>query len=181
MCRPITLQKARAIPFLVGPGVHGEFRHLLDREISAFFAFDVTVRSSGKSLNEGFVLKLPLEGAPADRNERILRAILKDKSQVLRLMLLLLSLDEGSEPWKLMWGGSGQEGVRPWASPGMVPLFECMVRALASDQRRLDDLNNLIQDLKGHPETRELLPDGLDEIWEPIWEARKLIGGNGNE
>ena len=56
-----------------------------------------------------------------------------------------------------------------------------MVRALASDQRRLDDLNSLIQDLKGHPETRELLPDDLDEIWEPIWEARKIIGGKGNE
>ena len=52
-CRPITLQKARAIPLSAGPGVHAEFRHLLDREISAFFAFDVTVRSSGKSLDRG--------------------------------------------------------------------------------------------------------------------------------
>jgi len=183
-CRPITLQKARAIHLSAGPGVLAEFKHLLDPEISAFFAFDVTVRSGSKSLTEGFVLKLPLEGAPADRNERILRAMLKDKSQVLRLMLLLLSLDRGSDPAGILTGelGVGELGKwRPGAPPGILPLFECMVRAMARDPRRLDDLNSLIQDLKGHPETRELLPDDLDEIWGPIWEARKMMSGEGHE
>ena len=52
-----------------------------------------------------------------------------------------------------------------------------MVRAMARDPQRIDDLNNLIQDLKSHPDTRDLLPDGLDEIWGPIWEARKMMGG----
>lgn len=180
-CRPITLQKTRAIPISAGPGVHAEFRHILDREISAFFAFDVTVRSSGKSRKEGFVLKLPLDGAPADRNERILRAMLKDKSQVLRLMLLLLSLERGSNPADIINGESGLGKWRLGASAGMVPLFECMVRAMAGDPQRLDDLNNLIQDLKGHSETKDLLPDGIDEIWGPIWEARKIMGGKSHE
>lgn len=178
-CRPITLQKARAIPISAGPGVHAEFRSLLDREISAFFAFDVTVRSRGKSRTERFVLKLPLEGAPADRNERILRAMLKDKSQVLRLMLLLLSLERGSDLPGIN-DGNGLGDAWKWRSggpPGIVPLFECMVRALTRDLQRIDDLNNLIQDLSGNPETEELLPDGLDEIWKPIWEARKMMEG----
>lgn len=179
--RPITLNKSRAVRLASSSDVLAEFRYLWDREISAFFAFNVNIKSGGKSLSEGFVLKLPLIGAPTDRNERLLRALLKDKSQVLRLMLLLLSLDEGSEPGILIRPETGQEGSRSWASPGMVPLFESMVRALASDQHRLDELNNLIQDLRGHQETRDLLPDGLDEIWDPIWEAKKLIGGNGNE
>ena len=178
-CRPITLQKARAIPLSAGLGVRAEFRHLLDREISAFFAFDVTVRSSGKSRTEGFVLKLPLDGAPADRNERILRAMLKDKSQVLRLMLLLLSLERRSDlPGINDGSGLGDAWKwRPGGPPGIVPLFECMVRALTRDPQRIDDLNNLIQDLRGNPETQDLLPEGLDEIWKPIWEARKMIGG----
>ena len=66
---------------------------------------------------------------------------------------------------------------RPGAPPGIVPLFECMVRALNRDPQRIDDLNNLIQDLRGNPETQNLLPEGLDEIWKPIWEARKMMGG----
>ena len=178
MIRPITLKKARAVR-LSSKGMHAEFRYLLDREISAFFAFEVTIKSGSKSLVEGFVLKLPLKGAPIDRYERILRALLKDKSQVLRLMLLLLSLDGRSN-------SGGSRDPRPgesqqWIFPGVVPLFERMVRALAGDQRRLDDLNSLIQDLKSHPETKDLLPDGLDEIWEPIWEARKMVGGKSHE
>lgn len=178
-CRPITLQKARAVPLSAGPGVRAEFRHLLDREISAFFAFDVTVRSSGKSRTEGFVLKLPLDGAPADRSKRILRAMLKDKSQVLRLMLLLLSLERGSDlPGINDGNGLGDAWKwRPGGPPGIVPLFECMVKALNRDPQRIDDLNNLIQDLRGNPETQDLLPEGLDEIWKPIWEAREMMGG----
>jgi hypothetical protein len=179
-CRPITLPKARAIHLSAGLIIHAEFKQLLVREISAFFAFDLTVRSGGKSLTEGFVLKLPLEGAPEDRYERILRDMLKDKSQVLRLMLLILSLERGSDPADILAEGSGFAEAWKWRTgepPGIVPLFECMVRAVARDPQRIDELNSLIQDLKGHLETRDLLPDGLDEIWGPIWEARKMMGG----
>jgi hypothetical protein len=184
-CWPITLPNARAIHLSAGLGIHAEFKQLLDREISAFFAFNLKVRSGGKSLTEGFVLKLALEGeVPKDRYERILRAMLKDKNQVLRLMLLLLSLERGSDPSDIQFGESGFGELWKWQqgpSPGIVPLFECMVRAIAKDPQRIDDLNNLIQDLKGHPETSDLLPDGLDEIWGPIWEARKMIGSSGHE
>jgi len=179
MVRPITLPRSRAMHLSVVPEVHAEFKQLSDLEISAFFAFDLTVRSGSKRLEEGFVLKLHLEGAPEDRNERILRAILKDKSQVIRLMLLLLSLEKGSELSGIN-GGTGLGEVwkwRPGTPPGIMPLFECMVRALNRDPQRIDDLNNLIKDLRGNPETQDLLPEGLDEIWKPIWEARKMIGG----
>lgn len=180
LCRPITFNKMRAISLSSNLGALAEFRHLLDKEITAFIAFDLTIRSGSNSLAEGFVLKLPLKGAPADRNERILRALLKDKSQVLKLMLLLLSLDGKSNPGRIVIGpGNGHGG--PWVSSGMLPLFESMVRALALDQSKLDDLENLIQDLKGHSDTKYLLPDGFDEIWEPIREARKMIGGKGFE
>ncbi len=180
MCRPITLKKARAVNLSSSPGAHTEFRFLLNGEISAFFAFDVTIKLDGKSLVEGFVLKLPLKGAPVDRNERILRDLLKDPSQVIRLMLLLLSLDERSNPGSIIKWGQGPGEGGSWMYR-MVPLFECMVRALASDPRRIDDLNNFIQDLKGHSETMNLLPKDLDEIWGPIWEARKMVGGKGYE
>ena len=149
----------------------------MPNEISAFFAFESTIILEEKRLADGFVLKLPLTGAPEDRTERVLRALLKDKSQVLRLMLLLLSLDGRSDPGGLIVGPGRTNGGN-WASQGMIPLFECMIRALARDQRRLDDLNHLIQDLRSHPDTKDLLPDRIDEIWEPIWEARKMIGGD---
>lgn len=179
-CWPITLPKGRAVHLSSGPGAHAQFKQILILEISAFFAFDVIVRSDGKTLAEGFVLKLPLEGAPEDRYERILRDMLKDKSQVFRLMLLILSLERGSDPAGILAEELGFGKAWKWRTgepPGIVPLFECMVRAVARDPQRIDNLNSLIQDLKGHSETSNLLPDGLDEIWGPIWEARKMMGG----
>jgi hypothetical protein len=191
MLRPITLPKARAITISTDPKVYAEFRALLDTEITAFFAFDVTIRSGGRHLLDRFVLKLPLEGAPLDRNERILRAMLKDKNQVLRLMLLILSLsDPRSVPVEEIdvieilteWsGGRGIPGIMPGSHSYIIPLFECMVRAMAKDPRRLDDLKNFVEDFRSHPETSDLLPDGIDEIWEPIWKAREMMRDDDDE
>lgn len=177
--RPITLHRAQALPFLAGSKLQPLFKGLSKLDISAFFAFDMTVTSGGMSLPEGFVLKLPLHDAP-DRRKCIMEEMLKDKSQVLRLMMLLLSLERMSDPTGTLpdeWRGRDKGSGRPQLLPVMVPLFENMVRTLNNNPQRIDDLNNLIQDLRGNPETRDLLPDGLDEIWKPIWEARKMMGG----
>jgi hypothetical protein len=181
--RPITLHKAQALPFLAGSKLQPVFKGLLCLDISAFFVFDMKVTCGGMSLSEGFVLKLPLHDAP-DRRKCIMEKILKDKSQVLRLMMLLLSLERGSDPtgtfpgeWRGRDGGNGQ----PQLLPGMVPLFESMVRTLNNNPKRIDDLNNLILDLKKNPETNKLLPEGLNEIWEPIWQARMMMKEAGHE
>jgi len=177
--RPITLRKAQALPFLTGSRRQPIFKGLSMLEISAFFAFDMTVTSGGMSMCEGFVLKLPLQDAP-DRRKCIMEEMLKDKSQVLRLMMLLLSLERMSDPTGTLpgeWSSRDKGNGRMQLFPGMVPIFENMVRTLKNNPQRIDDLNNLIQDLRGNPETRDLLPDGLDEIWMPIWEARKMMGG----
>lgn len=181
--RPITLQKAQALPLLAGSKLQSVFKGLSKLNISAFFAFDMTVTLGGMSLSEGFVLKLPLHDAP-DRRKCIMEEMLKDKSQVLRLMMLLLSFERGSDPmgtfpgeWRVRDGGRGQ----PQLLPGMVPLFESMVRTLNNNPQRIDDLNNLILDLKKNPETNKLLPEGLNEIWEPIWQARMMMKEAGHE
>lgn len=192
MCRPITLPKGRAVLISANTSVYAEFKDLSDLDISAFFAFDVAVRSGDRRLKEGFVLKISLEGAPLDRNERILRAMLKDKSQVLRLMLLLLSLssptgnlaEEISDLEQLLSDRFGENRTKRHnigSPPYLVPLFESMVRAMTRDPRSLDDLKSLIDDLRGHPETKDLLPEGIDEIWGPIWEARVRMGGDDGE
>ena len=181
--RPITLHRAQALPFLAGSKLQPVFKDLSKLDISAFFAFDMTVTSGGMSLSEGFVLKLPLQDAP-DRRKCIMEEMLKDKSQVLRLMMLLLSLERGSDPTGTLpgeWRGGDKGNGQPQLLPGMVPLFENMVRTLNNNPQRIDDLNNLISDLKKNPETNKLLPEGLSEIWEPIWEARMMMKEVGHE
>jgi len=183
-CWPITLPEARSLPLSSGTCVHAEFKNISKEEISAFFAFDLTVNSNDMSLREGFVLKLPLVGAPADRIEHIIRGLLENESQVLKLMMICLILDR--EP-----GPGGYPPVPPKevnvgnghlkSHHAIVPLFESMVRALSRDPQRIDDLNNLIQNLKNNDDILKLLPKGLDEIWGPIWEARLNMKVAGHE
>jgi len=118
------------------------------------------------------VLNLPLDGAPPDRRNRLLQSILKDRRQLIRLLLLLLS-EEGLTPTELLdqpTAGVGRFGR--WLGDGGEGLLEALLLALEQNPRRLDDVARLLGELQATPEGRELLPEGLAEVWEPIWQAR---------
>ena len=112
---------------------------------------------------------------PEGRREKILRWILKDPSQVLRLLLLLLadSPEEGIEA--LLQGRRDAQGDRGLTAWGDRQIFESLIRALDRGPERLDQVASLVADLEADPEAKELLPAGFHEIWAPIWEARKRM------
>jgi hypothetical protein len=141
--------------------------------LTAFWAFRVELRKEGRSAERRFVVSVPLDGAPADRRERLLQSLLKDRRQVLRLLLLLLS-DDGLDVAQLVDEGEGQDGSgwRRLAGWGEPTLLEALLHSLIRDPKRLDQAARLIKDLKRTPEGRELLPPELDEIWEPVWKVR---------
>ncbi|HNX09231.1 MAG TPA: hypothetical protein PKL29_03870, partial [Methanothrix sp.] len=107
------------------------------------------------------------------------KEMLKDEKEVLRLIMLYLSLERESSE-KVPPNPPGPTPHSP-RSHVIVPLFESMVKLLNKDPQRIDDLNNLISDLKSNPDTCNLLPKGLDEIWVPIWKARKNMKEAGHE
>jgi hypothetical protein len=51
-----------------------------------------------------------------------------------------------------------------------------MLRALSTEPTRLDHVAKLLEDLRDTDEGRDLLPDGLDDIWGPIWSVRQELG-----
>jgi hypothetical protein len=146
--------------------------------LTSFFAFEVHVQREARTGTCRFVFNLPLIGAPADRRERLLRGLLRDREQVLRLLLLLLS-DGGLDAQDLLRGidggdGSGRRGVFRERQ-----LFESLMRTLEREPARLDDVASLVADLQNNPETSALLPEGFAQIWSPIWTVReRLRGGN---
>jgi hypothetical protein len=179
-CRPITLPGFRAVP--ITSDMKADFKDLFMIDISTFFAFDINVSYSSKILSEAFVLKLPLHGAPdiKTRTRGITKEMLKDEKEVLRLIMLYLSLERESI---IKEAPPNPPEPIPHSSRShiIVPLFESMVKLLNEDPQRIDDLNNLISDLKSNPDTSNLLPKGLDEIWESIWKARKNMKEAGHE
>lgn len=174
-CWPITLP-ASAVPLKAGAAEVATFGPLSFEALTSFFAFELLASSGGVEVARRFVLNVPLEGAPPDRRERIMRSLLDSQDKVLRLILFLLA-EGGHDSHEallaartMLSGGTGTGALQTG-----FPLFEALVRALERDPKRLDQIGRLLDDLKKTPEGRQLLPEGLEEIWEPLSAARERM------
>jgi len=153
-------------------GPHGclaRFERVSFDALTAFWAWDVRLRKEGREALERFVVAVPLEGAPPDRRERLLRSLLKDRKQVLRLLLLLLS-EDALDVAQLVAGddtGDGESWQRlaGWDEP---TLLEALLQSLVGNPRHLEEAAKLIEDLSKTPEGRDLLPEGFEAIWGPV-------------
>ena len=170
-CWPITLAEGGALAVLPAGSVAAAFQRLSFTALTTFYAFRVIAADRGRESCARFVVTAPLIGAPTDRRDRILRTLLSNPEQVLRFLLFLLAefgTDGGGmhpEAESLGTAGGGRWG------PGGLPLFEMLVKALDQSPTKLDQVARLVEDLrKGGA---GLLPDGFDEIWEPVWAARE--------
>jgi hypothetical protein len=173
-CWPITLPQGRSVVLKTDQSLLAEFQQLSFEALTSSVAFEATAHGAGKTASIRFVLNLPLEGIPVDRRDRILRTMLENRGQVLRLLLLVLSEDASDLSGFLMntqnldMGGIGHTPAN-WG----VPLFESLVRALDRDPTKLDEVAHLVEDLRRTSEGTALLPEGFDAIWQPIWSTRE--------
>ncbi len=142
--------------------------------LSAFFAFQVLLRGEDQEVRRRFVVTAELVGAPENRRERLLRSLLENPRRVLQLLLLIL-MGEGADVSGFVqaarFDGTDRRGFTGgW---GQATLLEALLRSLSQSPRRIDEVARLISDLRRTPEGRGLLPEGLDEVWEPLWAARE--------
>jgi hypothetical protein len=179
-CWPASLHESAAVP-LIGAAdnaseesVVAEFVPVSFEAITSFFAVDLVLDEAPHRVSARFVLNLPLDGAPSDRRQRILRSLLLDKGAVLRYLLFLLAWED-LDPGRVLGAITGTTGEAPVsAEPHLpLPLFESMVRALARSPGKLDDIARLVDDLGETPEGRTLLPEGFEDVWGPIWRVRQ--------
>jgi hypothetical protein len=130
--------------------------------VSGFTAFEVT--AGADPLRIRFVLNLPVDGLPADRDGAVLRSTIQDPAAFLRYLFLLLG---GVREGALAGGeeGAGDAG-RWWRTAGFddAPLLEELTRALCRDPGRLRSIRRLVDDLRGS-EGASVLPDGFLEMW----------------
>lgn len=176
-CWPVTLHRSAARELTAEEVA---FPGLTFEALTSFLAIELEASiDDSRVATCPFVLNLPLVGAPSDRRERLLHSLLKDRDQVMRLLLLLLSeggMDAAAllEPPK-----DGASGV--WGAYGQSHLFESLMKALARSPHKLDDVASFFADLSRSEQTRGLLPEGFEAIWSPIWEARqRLSAGDSN-
>lgn len=173
-CWPITLQDSAAVKLSATSSLIATFENISFEALTSFFAFELKVVKDNRSSSRRFVLNLPLEGAPTNRRARILRSLLNNSSQFVRLLLYILA-DGGIEAQELtrILRESSSSGSNAKSNTIYIPLFESLVRALNSNLEKLDRIARLVEELRNTPEGKQLLPEGFDEIWDPIWAARQ--------
>ena len=150
------------------------FRGLSFEALTAFFAFEVYLRKAQHEVRQRFAITAELVGAPENRKERLLRSLLKDRRRVLRLLFFIL-MDEGADVSTFVEAAghekTAQQGT--FGSWDQAALLEALLRSLSRNPERIDQAARLIADLGSTPEGEELLPEGLNKIWEPVWAARE--------
>lgn len=180
VCWPITLKSIQAKPLDLLRHDKGTiiFEALSTVAVTSFIAFELTARSGNVKRKISFVLNLPLEGIPVDRDDRILQSIIKDSSSFVRYILFLLAEGEmsGELTELIRIIGSEKSGNRENSnSPDSIPLLEELVRALSRKPEKIDSIAKLVEDLRKNPDGEKLLPEGFDIIWQPILNARREL------
>lgn len=178
---PLPVHWKATIELLTSPGVvrvvganaalDDTFALVETADITPFLVVRVTT-SSG--LTGGTVLVADLVGDPVDRLDVVLARQIDTPEKFLRFLYLLLSLGDPALLAALARGdGSGSGGFNPLiGGPGVL---ELVLRALADSPAAIDDLDRLIRRLQATEAGRDVLPDGLDELWGTVQEARKAL------
>jgi hypothetical protein len=177
-CWPITLQESAAIGIGTDTTVAEFGRHSFEA-LTTFFAFHLQASEAETERSRRFVLNLPMDGAPSDRRERLLRSFLHNRAQVLRLLLLMLA-DEGADALGTLLATRGlvpEYTGQPATAGPMTALLEPLMRTLARRPAKLLEIAQVVDELARSDDGRQLLPDGFEAIWEPISKARKEVEG----
>lgn len=178
-CYPMT-RADLSTPLLPKTRTQIEFQPLTCQALTSFFAFEIWTRADREKIG-AFLLNVPLEGVPDNRRQQLLRSLLENKNQVLKLLLFLLAEGKADarELINLISDGTAQV-EKGTDSPGqshlsLFPLFEAMVRALDRNPAKLDHIARLVEDLRQLPAEEQLLPEGFEAIWSPIYAARQRL------
>jgi hypothetical protein len=165
---PITQAAKRALVF----GERMVFGRLSNEGLTPLIAFAVSAEVNGRKGQSAFVMNLPLQGAPEDRQERVLASLLAGRDQLLRYILFLLAAGDevaaSSGELTDLISGAESSGDRVLPLPC---LLETLLRTLHRGPAQIERVASLLDALRRAPNGSELLSPEFRDIWEPIWET----------
>lgn len=174
-CRPVSLQDLhfKAISPSTGFPVTVTFTGLSLESITTFIAFRVLHTATDEQAD--FLVNAELINEPEGRREGLLRAMLRNRNDVLRYILLLLSEGSVDRFTEAMLAASSEAftvGASDSAGLFDIPLLESLLRTLHSQPEKLKQIQHMVEELRATG-GEHLLPDGFLAVWEPIWDVVK--------
>jgi hypothetical protein len=138
-------------------------------QLTPFFAIELEQRA--RRVRKRFVVNARLIGAPDDRKDRILAALIRNADDFLLYLRFLLA--DLSDAQGLLEGLSGESSGDWGFGGGSGALLEPMVRALARNPGRLDDIARLVDDLSKTPDGQARIPAEFADVWDSLWAVRE--------
>lgn len=174
-CWPITLKKQRGVIIDKNRKL-ADFEQISFRALTSFFGFSISIRTENKKIEKHFVVNAQIEGMPEDRKERVLRALISDRSKFIKFLLFILAEKDDQYFTQIEQSIS----ISPRQNSGFVSsiagdqtLLESLIKALSKNPERIDEIAELLSEIKKMNNEREIIPDGFEQIWKPIWNARQ--------
>jgi len=148
--------------------------------ISAFFALRITGTTASGEQSLEVTIRLPMDGAPDGRAQAVTAELLEDSERLMRFILVLLADDDGDADRMLgeledLLAPPGDGTPRPAATdaPLIQPLLEPLLRALHRNPERLDEVDDLLRDIReAGGDARRLIPAELQALLASIAELR---------
>jgi hypothetical protein len=164
-CWPLTDVGARhPDPVAINGQTIARFDGVALADITAFFVMELRMQRDAIDVVKSFLVRATLDGLPDGRRVAIMRALLADPEQVLRLLRALLMFDspDGNGGLNFLSAlGVGGAGIR--YEP---PLLESLLKALAESPHSIEAVASLVAEIRTAGE--DLLPANFLAIWEPI-------------
>lgn len=156
----------------------GMFDDVSTPDVTPFVVVRVELAGTTQTVTGATVVRATLFGDPPGRLDSVIARQVDTPAKFLRFLFLLLGMAGGGIPsWLQPTGDETNDG----SSDRVVDLielgvFEALTRALVSSPAALDDLGRLVDRLRTTEAGQRTLPEGFDELWEAVSDARALIG-----
>lgn len=145
-------------------------------DLTAFLQVTVTVAvDGGEPVRKQSVVTAELVGAPADREARVLRDLVRTEDDVLRYLTYLLDEtgSDGLDLERFEGAGSAVDDDTPPVRLDDLALLETLVRAAARGDASLAHVHRFLADLAADhagPDA-SLISQDFRQVWDAVWSA----------
>ncbi|MGY6502457.1 MAG: phospholipase D family protein [Acidimicrobiales bacterium] len=143
-------------------------------DVTPFVVLTLGLTIEGVRGERATVVRAGLRGDPPGRLDEVIARQVDTPEKFLRFVALLLGLAEGA--MGPIDGGNGSGAGWVFGHGSSTGLFELMANALADKPEVIDDLDRLVTRLASTETGRKTLPDGFEQLWSIVREARTDLG-----
>jgi hypothetical protein len=137
-------------------------------------AFELNIKDKKISQKMEFVLNLPVEGMPERRNDKIIRAILRDSNGFIQYLRILLTENQNIFLFNHNFSNNYKGGYANQQNQIAMPLAEELIKALSRNPDKIKNIHDLIKELSKNKDIKDdIIPEEFKEIWKNIWRVYK--------